>query len=316
MKDKNFTTFEEQVDILKRRGLIIGNEEAAINALKRYGYYNIINGYKDPFVDIPKGSDSEEKYKNGVTFEEIYALYLLDRNIRISVMDAILDVEDHLRTATAYVIAEAFTADQSKYLDRKNYRLGKIINDDGDYTIDAIFKKFKKILADDTQPVKHYREDYGNVPPWILLKEASFGNIVNFIKMQKGPQKREIVSLIYGYPVSLVSSNPDVFTMFMDTIFICLDYRNFSAHGGRIYNLSTNSKMRYNTILHGYMGISEPDYRLGKGITGLPVLCAALSMFEDRNIANRLKAEIKYYYDDYLEKYPNSKEYLDKYLIV
>ena len=62
------------------------------------------------------------------------------------------------------------------------------------------------------------------------------------------------------------------------------------------------------------MDISEADYRNGKGITGLPVLCAALSMFEDRNIVIRLKAAIKYYYDDYLEKYPSNKEYLDKYL--
>ena len=241
MKDKNFTTFEEQINILKRRNLIIGNEEAAIDALKRYGYYNIINGYKEPFVIASENSDDEEKYKDGITFEEIYALFLLDRNIRISVMDAMFDVEDHLRTATAHVIAEAFTADQNKYLDRKNYKLGNKVNDHGSYTIDAIFNKFTNILADNTQPVKHYREDYGNVPPWILLKEASFGNIVNFIKVQKGPQKRKIISLIYGFPVSLIASNADVYNMFMDTIFICLDYRNFSAHGGEgsiIYQLN------------------------------------------------------------------------------
>lgn len=40
--DKGFTTFERQIEILKERGLIIENDEAAMDALKRYGYYNII----------------------------------------------------------------------------------------------------------------------------------------------------------------------------------------------------------------------------------------------------------------------------------
>ena len=40
LKDKNFTTFEEQIKILKGRKLTFINEEGAIDALRRYGYYN------------------------------------------------------------------------------------------------------------------------------------------------------------------------------------------------------------------------------------------------------------------------------------
>lgn len=139
---------------IKTRGLIIENEEAAVDALKRYGYYNIINGYKDPYIVT---QNSSERYIEGTTFEQLYSLYLLDGKLRNVVMDAMLDVEDHLKTATAHVVAEVFTADQNKYLDKKNYRQGKRIGQSSDYSIDPLFKKFYKIINDSTQLVKHYR---------------------------------------------------------------------------------------------------------------------------------------------------------------
>lgn len=48
--DKPFKTIKEQIQILKSRNLIFLNEETAKNALSRYGYYEIINGYKDFFL--------------------------------------------------------------------------------------------------------------------------------------------------------------------------------------------------------------------------------------------------------------------------
>ncbi|EJU21663.1 Abi-like protein [Mogibacterium sp. CM50] len=309
--DKGFTTFERQIDILKYRGLIIENEEAAMDALKRYGYYNIINGYKDPYITIVDGN---ERYRPGTTFEQIYALYLLDRQLRNVVMNAMLDVEDHLKTATAHVIAEAFTADQNSYLDKNNYRQGKRIGNSSDYSIDPLFNKFHKIIHDEVQPVKHYRETYCNVPPWILLKEASFGNIVNFIKLQKGPQKRKIISLIYNFPEPLILSNNDVYNLFMDTLFVCLDYRNCAAHGGRLYNFESKSKFRYNSLLHGTMKINSSDFRTGKGHTGLMSLVNALSFFDNNNISLMLRVGLEYWAEEHLKKFPKDKMYLSEYL--
>lgn len=311
MEDKNFTSFERQIEILKSRKLTIVDEESALRSLRKYGYYNIINGYKDPYVE---SNASGESYKAGVTFEQIYALYTLDRNLRNIVMDAMLEVEDTLKTATAHIIAEAFSADQREYLKRTNYRTGKPINDSGDYTIDPLFRKFHKIMNDNTHPVKHYRETYHNVPPWILLKEASFGNIVNFIKLQKGPQKRKIISLVYNVPVSLVSANQDLYNLFMDTLFVCLDFRNRAAHGGRIYNFQSKSEFRYNRILHNTLSISPALYRQGRGHTGLPTLYVSLNFFDNPAPQIKLKTGIDFYVNRYLEKFPSEQEYLSKFL--
>lgn len=309
--DKDFTTFEKQIEILKSRNLKFVNEEAAMKALQRFGYYNIINGYKDPYVEKING---QECYRDDVTFEQLYSLYITDRKISSHLMTAMLEIEDNLRTAVAHTLGEVFSADQHLYLDRNNYRSGAKRN--GSYQIDEILKKFQKISQDDIQPMRHYRETYNNIPPWILLKGASFGNLVNFIKLQKGPQKDKIVSLIYDIPLSMVNTFPPLKDLFMDTLFVCLDYRNRAAHGGRIYNFRSKAEFRFTPLLHGRANISEAEYRLGIGKTGISTLCKAISLMDNQNPYITLRFALEYFLDDHCNLYPADREYLQKYLSV
>ncbi|MEE1005949.1 MAG: hypothetical protein U0L66_02000 [Acutalibacteraceae bacterium] len=46
---KKFFTYEEQIELLKNKKLIIADEQRAINYLKQYSYYSLISGYKDIF---------------------------------------------------------------------------------------------------------------------------------------------------------------------------------------------------------------------------------------------------------------------------
>ena len=168
---------------------------------------------------------------------------------------------------------------------------------------------------DDVQPMKHYREVYSNIPPWILLKGASFGNLVNFIKLQKGPQKNRIISLVYDIPISFVETNDDIKDLFMDTLFVCLDYRNRAAHGGRIYNFNTNAKFRFNPLLHNLLKISEADYRAGKGSTGLLALTYAVALMDNKSAHYKLKAAMEYFSKEHCDIYPNDMDYLKDYIV-
>ncbi len=44
-------TIVEQISILKSRGMLFNNITFASNALERKNYYNIINAFKDAFID-------------------------------------------------------------------------------------------------------------------------------------------------------------------------------------------------------------------------------------------------------------------------
>lgn len=307
--NKDFTTIDEQIRILKSRNLTFVSEETAAKVLQRFGYYNIINGYKDPYVENMNG---EERYHDGITFEQVFSLFACDRAIRNRLMDAMLQIEDNLKTALAYTLGECFSADQSLYLKPENFRAGK--NRNGIYQRDELLKKFDKIMHDDAQPIKHYREVHENIPPWILLKGASFGNLVNFIKLQKGPQKNKIISIVYNIPESFVAISTELKDLFMDTLFVCLDFRNRAAHGGRIYNYKTKSSFRFNPILHSRMNVSEADYRCGIGRTGLSALVQAISLFDNKEPSLALKIACSYFPNKHFELYPDDKTYLDTYL--
>ena len=80
MKLKKARTYDDQIGILKSRGLIIDNEEFAKSILKNIGYYKLSGFYKFFYKDIK--DNTEREFKDGIKFEDIYNLYLLDKELR------------------------------------------------------------------------------------------------------------------------------------------------------------------------------------------------------------------------------------------
>ena len=234
-----YTTIEEQIKKLKSQHLLIENEKFAKAALQTYGYYNIINGYRDPFIIRDY---NEKTYSPNVTFEEIYALFKFDHNVRAAVLLAMLDLEEHIKAAVAEIIAEDFGSDYHTYLHRNNYRDRKV--SDPRFSRNKILAGMKKTAeCSYTQPIRYYRETHGVIPPWILLKGVYFGTLVNYIKFFKSKQRNKLIRAIYGDDIS-DEELPFYKDMLSDTLFTCLEYRNLAAHEGRIYNHVLKSTIR------------------------------------------------------------------------
>lgn len=102
MPDKPFKTYDELIEILNSRGLVIITPEDknyAKTVLAKEGYYNLINGYNKLFLDA---SAEENKYLEGTTLQEIHALYQFDRVLRDIFFRYILRVETHIKNLIAY----------------------------------------------------------------------------------------------------------------------------------------------------------------------------------------------------------------------
>lgn len=87
-----YTTIDEQIKKLLSQNLIINDIDFAKEKLKLYGYFNLIKSYRDPY-SLPTSDGL--KYRSGITFEQIESLYILDKNLRNSVISAMLDLEEH-----------------------------------------------------------------------------------------------------------------------------------------------------------------------------------------------------------------------------
>mgnify|MGYP004526090351 CR=1 FL=1 len=81
-EEKTYKTYRQQLAKLRSRGMEIkeGAQGArAMRILEQENYYNVINGYKSLFLEREATDVLDEKYKEGTTFNEVYALYCFDR---------------------------------------------------------------------------------------------------------------------------------------------------------------------------------------------------------------------------------------------
>ena len=183
MSTLEYASTDKQIEKLKKRNLIIRNENSAQRVLTVYGYSNVIKSYRVPYV-ITK--DNQKFFRSDVTFEQVFSLYTLDKNLRIAVMASMLDLEEYIKETAADVIAQSFGTNQDQYLQFRNYQNKR--KSKYRFTLTGILEKLRDTLETDKEPIYHYQTKYGIVPPWILFKSVYFSTIVNFIDQLKAPQ--------------------------------------------------------------------------------------------------------------------------------
>jgi abortive infection bacteriophage resistance protein len=86
---------------LEKRGLIIPDKNKAAHYLANISYYRL-RAYTYPFQN---NDDSNHTFIKPVTFDQVLYLYVLDRELRLIVFDAIERIEIALRTQIIYHFA-------------------------------------------------------------------------------------------------------------------------------------------------------------------------------------------------------------------
>lgn len=169
-----FKSIDEQIEILKQRGLTIHNEDRAKRYLLTNNYYAIVNGYSKFF------QDREDHFILGASFDEIRELYWFDKEIKQILLSGILNAEHHLKSIAAYRFAEESRDEKYGYLDVKNYNPEKLNYDW------KLISKLSQILSSNcnynNNPIYHSVHSYNNVPIWVLVDFFDFGTLRNFIK--------------------------------------------------------------------------------------------------------------------------------------
>lgn len=215
-----FLTYDEQLDKLQtEKELSIPDLSYAKNILQQISYYSLIDGYKELFKPLRSG-----KYYYGVTFEEIYAFYLFDEELRSLFLKYILKVEQHMKSMVSYHFSEKYGENQAGYLTDTNYNL----NRKNSAQIQRLVNSLAKSIATPSQYkyINHHANTYGNVPLWVATNALTFGQI----------------SKMYQYATSdirtKISKNYDNISevQLHQLITVLARCRNVCAHGERLYN--------------------------------------------------------------------------------
>lgn len=134
--EKKYKTFRKRLDILRKRGMDIPSKSSKQrDIIKKYNYYNLINAYKDPFLEDRNNYPSyanrnEDFYKRGTKPEYLESLYLFDAALRNLFFPYLLKIEESLKT----ILVESFYNEyshkdlykESEYFKRQYYKLDEV----------------------------------------------------------------------------------------------------------------------------------------------------------------------------------------------
>lgn len=248
MKRKEFKTIDEQIEILKSKGMAINDIDKTRELLLRENYF-FINGYRHIFMKNKK----ESLFINGTTFEELYAIFQFDRSLRNLLFKNLLIVENNLKSIISYELSRKYGIKEKDYLKASNFSqdIKKVrqVND----VLNKIRRQIK-LNGRQHSATLHYLSNYGYVPLWILVKLLSFGMINEFYSIIKPEDKVNIANYY----------NLDVETL---GIYIGLlsNYRNLCAHEDIVYDHRTQKEIP-DTKYHFELNIplTNDEYIYGK----------------------------------------------------
>ena len=234
---KPFTHINEQVEILKSRDLSIADEEDSCAKLLRHNYYTVVNGYKYPFL-LSKPSEND-LYIAGASFDELFSLYTFDCNVRALLLKYILKVEHQLKSVISHYFAKQHPNEKyPEYLAAKNFDVdstGQITagkQKDYDTLCDTIRTKVDEQLSKNNEMLTHYKKNYDNIPPWILVSVFSFGMLRTFYCCMSN-KDQNAVAKVFGLRLEEMISYISALNRF----------RNSCAHDERIYNYRLQNRV-------------------------------------------------------------------------
>ena len=245
---KEYKNSNELLEYIISKGVSVKNKEEALSKIKTYSYYSIINTYKDVF------KNTNNEYKKNVSFDEIYALFEFDKNLRSIFLKYSLEIEMILKS----LLAEALS---SRY-GIKDYLLKENFDDTVDETtitesINVIEEEINKQNGKH-EAVTHYIDEYGFVPPFVLTKILTLGELSRLYAMLKQSDRQSI------------SKNFKLSDKVLKQIIVNMTMiRNICAHNDRLFSFHSKFRISFKYIEKNYNEKSVNIYMIMKCMENL-----------------------------------------------
>ncbi len=249
MGTKIFKTLDEQIQILKGKGLVIDDIDYAKDVILRENYFFLM-GYRHLFMD----SENPKQFMAGTTFKELYSLFYFDRQLRNIMFKNILIIENNCKSIFSYTLSQKYGYKESDYLRPSNYNQAP----EKQRQVNDLLKKMKRqirVNGGQHEATKHYINNYGYIPLWIVVKVLSFGITSELYTIMKLSDQKEIAK-----EFNVDNNNLSVFLPILS------NYRNLCAHEDILFEHRTQKFIPDNKY-HERLNIPRinDEYIYGKG---------------------------------------------------
>lgn len=211
--DKPALTIREQAAHLEARGLR-GDRARMERRLSSVNYYRL-SAYWIPF------RRADGTFREGADFEDVWSLYVFDRELRLHVMDAVERVEVAVRARLACSLGHRYGP--FGYAEDPLVLWGR--NPD---KRNELFRYLEEEVKRSKEPfVEHFFQKYGggHLPIWMAAEVMSFGTMCKSFCGCGRPVQRDVADF-FGVPTEVMES-------WLKTLNVV---RNICAHHARLWN--------------------------------------------------------------------------------
>ncbi|RVU71176.1 Abi family protein [Lactobacillus xujianguonis] len=277
------TISELRLDFMKDAGLIISDKNFFAQTIQKYGYHEIIYQYGERFV---LESDDDFKFQPGTTYERIYDYYWLDQHLKNQMMISLQLFEQNFKVVLTEISLVGQLVHAAENMDtqgeiksqflQEEYRLanGRVIRR-GD-----VKARIRHIRKNYLEPYSDYRKIHGEADPWVLFKEMSFGVATNYFFLMPAKMQKQVLAKIFKNKMTVHQ-----FDKWLETVRY---FQRRAAHNYRLIGIKEKETYLYQEVLSNLQELkNEEPYQL-------------------------VKKKWQEIIEQYLQKYPNDKEFLQE----
>ena len=215
MADKDFKTVEQQLEILRSRGLSITDDAKAKDFLLHNNYYRV-SGYS---LTLRKN----DVFSKSATFQNIIDIYQFDHELRHIILEHMEIIEVRMKSVYAYEFTKVHGPvgylNDTHFTNKSKHK----------EIIDKANQQMTQRLPHEAY-LKHFVNDLGQaIPLWAYVDLLTISDISFLYSISEQRIKREVANT-FGLAMS---KGPEILGQHMHSMTII---RNLCAHGSRIYN--------------------------------------------------------------------------------
>lgn len=278
-------TYEQQVELLQSRGLIVDDVDRAKKHLSTVSYYRL-SAYMLPFkVKLADGAVTDN-FIEGTTWDDVWCLYKFDRKLRLLVFDAIERIEIALRTQIIYQLSHKYG---SHWQDDSTLFKSSTVYSDIQAHISSQLTANTKVTF-----IKHYLSKYDNpsTPPcWMSVELLYFSELSKICQGLSNKQDIKDLAAYFGV------HNEKIFCSWLHSI----NYvRNICAHHSRLWNhIFAIQPKKYNKPVAGKIWLSDAEVLTVKSSRLYYFLCVILYLLQTVNPKTKFREHLKKLLSEY-----------------
>lgn len=306
--DKPFKTYDELIELMENRNIIIENKQDTIRKLQNHSYYKIVNGFKNTFLK----DEENEQFLDGTTFNDLYNLNIIDKSLNYILLKYLLYFENSFKNRLSYIISENFGVYSPTYSQKIEFeKMKNDLNNKDDYLCKENYSKshnfrfnvllgIKKTLSQDvnTPSILHYKDEKNHIPPWVLMNCLSLGQVIKWYSILKKEEKNELCRS-FNCLSKVDEEQSKLF--FKKSIDLIREYRNMIAHGQRTFYRTNLPELPSEILLPLVNGaISRQEVNSKYGINDTFAIILVLTLYiDDEVILTKFHEELLLWMNDY-----------------